>query len=188
MTLRLVVLFSPRSSASNLVPFANMNSSRLSGRHFSWCYHGSVIKFLKDSHANRLRQTHRCHQAAVTSAGPKLWRDIACRHGSSHRNRFVSARRTKTASIVRLTRPGTSPQERAGGRRTRICRFLEGQGAWGVCKTAQINIARKLDFGHLMARWVLAEAAAIDLERLTDFLLERFPVDAVKTVDLSPMH
>jgi plasmid stabilization system protein ParE len=35
-----------------------------------------------------------------------------------------------------------------------------------------------------MARWVLAEAAAIDLERLTDFLLERFPVDAVQTVDL----
>ena len=35
-----------------------------------------------------------------------------------------------------------------------------------------------------MARWVLAEAAAIDLEQLTDFLLERFPVDAVQTVDL----
>ena len=35
-----------------------------------------------------------------------------------------------------------------------------------------------------MARWVLAEAAATDLEQLTDFLLERFPVDAVQTVDL----
>jgi plasmid stabilization system protein ParE len=35
-----------------------------------------------------------------------------------------------------------------------------------------------------MARWVLAEAAALDLEQLTDFLLERFPADAVHTVDL----
>jgi len=35
-----------------------------------------------------------------------------------------------------------------------------------------------------MTRWVLAEAAALDLEQLTDFLLERFPADAVHTVDL----
>ncbi len=36
-----------------------------------------------------------------------------------------------------------------------------------------------------MVRWVLAEAAAIGLEQLTDFLLERFLVDAVQTVDLN---
>lgn len=35
-----------------------------------------------------------------------------------------------------------------------------------------------------MTRWVLAAAAAEDLERLVDFLLERFPEDAVQTVDL----
>lgn len=35
-----------------------------------------------------------------------------------------------------------------------------------------------------MTRWVLADAAAQDLEQLTDFLLERFPHDAVHTVDL----
>lgn len=35
-----------------------------------------------------------------------------------------------------------------------------------------------------MTRWVLADAAAQDLEQLTDFLLERFPQDAVRTVDL----
>ena len=35
-----------------------------------------------------------------------------------------------------------------------------------------------------MTRWVLAEAAADDLERLVEFLLERFPEDAVQTVDL----
>jgi plasmid stabilization system protein ParE len=35
-----------------------------------------------------------------------------------------------------------------------------------------------------MTRWVLAAAAAEDLERLVEFLLERFPEDAVKTVDV----
>ena len=35
-----------------------------------------------------------------------------------------------------------------------------------------------------MTRWVLAAAAAEDLERLVEFLLERFPEDAVQTVDL----
>ncbi len=35
-----------------------------------------------------------------------------------------------------------------------------------------------------MTRWVLAASAAVDLERLVDFLLERFPDDAVHTVDL----
>ena len=35
-----------------------------------------------------------------------------------------------------------------------------------------------------MTRWVLAAAAAEDLERLVDFLLERFPEDALQTVDL----
>jgi plasmid stabilization system protein ParE len=35
-----------------------------------------------------------------------------------------------------------------------------------------------------MTRWVLAAAAADDLERLVEFLLERFPEDAVQTVDL----
>lgn len=35
-----------------------------------------------------------------------------------------------------------------------------------------------------MTRWVLAEAAAEDLEHLVAFLLERFPEDAAQTVDL----
>ncbi len=35
-----------------------------------------------------------------------------------------------------------------------------------------------------MTRWVLAAAAAEDLERLLEFLLERFPRDVVQTVDL----
>ena len=37
-----------------------------------------------------------------------------------------------------------------------------------------------------MTRWVLAAAAAAaeDLERLLEFLLERFPEDAVQTVDI----
>lgn len=35
-----------------------------------------------------------------------------------------------------------------------------------------------------MAREVLTEAAAIDLERLTDFLLQRFPVDAMQREEL----
>ena len=35
-----------------------------------------------------------------------------------------------------------------------------------------------------MTRWVLAAAAAEDLERRVDFLLERFPEDALQTVDL----
>jgi len=35
-----------------------------------------------------------------------------------------------------------------------------------------------------MTRWVLAAAAAEDLERLVEFLLERFPEDAVQTVDV----
>lgn len=34
-----------------------------------------------------------------------------------------------------------------------------------------------------MTRWVLAEAAADDLERLLGFLVDRFPEDAVQTVD-----
>ena len=35
-----------------------------------------------------------------------------------------------------------------------------------------------------MTRWVFAAAAAEDLERLVEFLLERFPEDATQTVDL----
>ena len=35
-----------------------------------------------------------------------------------------------------------------------------------------------------MTRWVFAAAAAEDLERLVEFLLERFPEDAIQTVDL----
>lgn len=35
-----------------------------------------------------------------------------------------------------------------------------------------------------MARWVLSQSAAEDLEQLTDFLLERMPEEAVRTVDL----
>jgi plasmid stabilization system protein ParE len=35
-----------------------------------------------------------------------------------------------------------------------------------------------------MTQWVLAAAAAEELERLVEFLLERFPEDAVKTVDV----
>ena len=35
-----------------------------------------------------------------------------------------------------------------------------------------------------MTRWVLAADAADDLERLVEFLLKRFPEDAVRTVDL----
>ena len=34
-----------------------------------------------------------------------------------------------------------------------------------------------------MTRWVFAAAAAEDLERLVEFLLERFPEDAIQTVD-----
>ena len=35
-----------------------------------------------------------------------------------------------------------------------------------------------------MTRWVLAAAAAEDLERLVEFLLEQFPEDAVQTTDV----
>ncbi len=35
-----------------------------------------------------------------------------------------------------------------------------------------------------MARWVLSPAAAEDLEQLTDFLMQRMPEEAVRTVDL----
>ena len=35
-----------------------------------------------------------------------------------------------------------------------------------------------------MTGWVFAAAAAEDLERLVEFLLERFPEDAIRTVDL----
>ena len=35
-----------------------------------------------------------------------------------------------------------------------------------------------------MTRWVFAAAAAEDLERLVEFLLDRFPEDAIQTVDL----
>ncbi|MBK6570753.1 MAG: type II toxin-antitoxin system RelE/ParE family toxin [Burkholderiales bacterium] len=35
-----------------------------------------------------------------------------------------------------------------------------------------------------MARWVLSEAAAQDLEELTDFLLQELPHEAVRTVDI----
>ena len=35
-----------------------------------------------------------------------------------------------------------------------------------------------------MTRWVFAAAAAEDLERLVEFLLERSPEDATQTVDL----
>ncbi len=35
-----------------------------------------------------------------------------------------------------------------------------------------------------MTRWVLAAAAAEDLERLVEFLLERLPEEALQTVDL----
>lgn len=35
-----------------------------------------------------------------------------------------------------------------------------------------------------MTRWVFAASAAEDLERLVEFLLERFPEDAIQTVDL----
>ena len=35
-----------------------------------------------------------------------------------------------------------------------------------------------------MARWVLSEAAAQELERLTDFLLQGIPEEAIRTVDL----
>jgi plasmid stabilization system protein ParE len=35
-----------------------------------------------------------------------------------------------------------------------------------------------------MTVWVLSPSAADDLERLTDFLIERFPDSAVATVDL----
>jgi plasmid stabilization system protein ParE len=35
-----------------------------------------------------------------------------------------------------------------------------------------------------MARWVLSQSAADDLEQLADFLLDRMPEEAVRTVDL----
>jgi len=35
-----------------------------------------------------------------------------------------------------------------------------------------------------MTRWVFAAAAAEDLERLVEFLHERFPEDAIQTVDI----
>lgn len=35
-----------------------------------------------------------------------------------------------------------------------------------------------------MAQWVLSEAAAQDLEELTDFLLQQLPNEAARTVDL----
>ena len=35
-----------------------------------------------------------------------------------------------------------------------------------------------------MTRWVFAAAAAEDLERLVEFLRERFPEDTIQTVDL----
>lgn len=35
-----------------------------------------------------------------------------------------------------------------------------------------------------MTRWVLSIDAADDLERLVDFLIEKFPLEAVQTVDL----
>lgn len=35
-----------------------------------------------------------------------------------------------------------------------------------------------------MAQWVLSEAAAQDLDELTDFLLQTLPHEAVRTVDL----
>lgn len=35
-----------------------------------------------------------------------------------------------------------------------------------------------------MARWVLSPSAAEDLEQLADFLMQRMPEEAVRTVDL----
>ena len=35
-----------------------------------------------------------------------------------------------------------------------------------------------------MTRWVLSTEAANDLDQLVDFLLEKFPRDAVRTIDL----
>jgi plasmid stabilization system protein ParE len=35
-----------------------------------------------------------------------------------------------------------------------------------------------------MARWVLSPSAAEDLEQLTDFLMQRMPDEAARTVDL----
>lgn len=35
-----------------------------------------------------------------------------------------------------------------------------------------------------MARWVLSTQAADDLDQLVDFLLAKFPQDAVRTIDL----